>query len=330
MMPGRSMPAARDDVTAVDAEVIPLQSPRASKRRGPAPRGTTNGEISAADKLPDLTPAIVCQLVAYFLRMRADRQADLLPLLKRLTSDPRMRKVWTELQRRKRTDYAPTNEYLHPVSEAGPHLSWTHRTQSLRRRAAELRECGGTGLEEAARLEISARLIQLTETTLLVPWSGEPSPQDLALACFFNQVVELAKSSPKAVPVGKARSARRRYITMAKQLRIDAGEHADQRLLHAAHASEELADLAAPPASSPLLVPRSQRGDATLKGFVITLADITNQIFNAPLYGTIATVTNVAFDRDDMTDKKVRKMLRASRPPSKAPPGHLVRGGLRN
>jgi hypothetical protein len=288
---------------------------KASRRRGPAARGTTIGEISAAVKLPDWTPPIVCQLVTYLLRMRADRQPDLLPLLKRLTSDFRMRKVWTELLRRKRIDYAPTHEYLHPVSEAGPHLSWTQRTQSLRRRAAELRKRGGTGLEEAARLETLARLIQLTETKLLVPWSGEPSPQDLALACFFNQVVELAQSSPKAVPVRKAKTARRRYITMAKQLLIDAGEHADQRLLHAAYAYEELADLAAPPVSSPLVVPRNQRRDATLKGFVITLADVTNQIFHAPLYGTIATVTNVTFDRDDMTDKKVRRMLRASRPP---------------
>jgi hypothetical protein len=204
------------------------------------------------------------------------------------------------------------------VSGPGTHTSWTPGAKSLQRRAAELRNLGGPDLREAHRLEASARLTQLVETKLQFQWRSEPSPQDLALLCFFDQTLKLAFSPPKAVTIAQANKARKPYIAMANRLRADAVKHSegypDQRLLNAAYRYEELANNIAPTNNSPLLVQRKHRGDPALRGFVIALADMTNEIFNARLYGTVSTIANVVFDRSDISAENVRKMLRIASP----------------
>ena len=102
---------------------------------------------------------------------------------------------------------------------------------------------------------------------------------------------------------------------MAKTIREDAAEkqrmrdYFDHRLLDAAFDYEELADDAVGPLGTTVLVSRKPRSEPRLKGFVMALASTTKVIFRAPLYGTVATLTNVTLERSDITDDKVRKML---------------------
>ena len=101
---------------------------------------------------------------------------------------------------------------------------------------------------------------------------------------------------------------------MADQIRADASEQDrlnrhEARLWEAVFAYEELADAAAPPPGSPLLVERQHRNDQWMQGLVFALADTTSHVFGVPLCGTVATVANVVLGRDDLTAEIVRKML---------------------
>jgi hypothetical protein len=273
--------------------------------------------MSPALEMAKETPLVVrCLAQAmYASSCRNGADPQLLQILNRTTSE-RMKKVWSELLKRKRVDYSPTNDFVHAVSAPGPHTSWTPQARSWRRRADELRKLGGSHLSEAARLEIYATFAEAKAKLLLSERLGHKDfpPQELALACFFDQLVNLAVSQPKPVSRPEARVVRNRYLEMAKQIRADAadeGGYVDPRLWAAAYAYEGLADQQAPPAASPFLVEREPRGDPTLKGFVIALSDVTHGIFKKRLVGTVATVTSVLFGRD-VTEARLRKMLRAT------------------
>ena len=292
----------------------------ARKGRVRAARGAA---AEVAVDLPDWIPRSVRDLLpiisAGLQRQGATREA--FQLLHSLISDPRMKKVWNELLRRKRQDYESTEAFVHPASRT----SWTPKATSERRRAVELRKLGGSENEaEAVRLEWLAALAEVADVQMLFPWyPGRPElpRQDLAVAYFFHQTFVLAQQSPRPVPLSEARKARRHYLDMADQIRADAAQQerlkrrVDRRLWEAAFAYEELADAAAPPPGSPLLVERQHRNDQRMQGFVMALAGTTSQAFGAPLCGTVATVANVVLGRDDLTAETVRKMLpRALRP----------------
>jgi len=155
---------------------------------------------------------------------------------------------------------------------------------------------------------------------MMFPWPQgrcpELPPQDLAMAFFFQQAFTLGQQNIRPVPIPEAKKKRLRYLKMAEQIRADAAEHErlkghvdPRRLWEAAFAYEELADAAAPPPGSPLLVERQHRGDPRLKGFVLALGAITKDVFGTPLCGSLATTANVVFRRDDLTADAVRKML---------------------
>jgi hypothetical protein len=121
-----------------------------SKRRCPADQGTSAVEMSPALEMAKETPLVVRCLAQAMYASSCLNGADpqLLQILNRTTSE-RMKKVWSELLKRKRVDYSPTNDFVHAVSAPGPHTSWTPQARSWRRRADELRELGGSHLSRS-------------------------------------------------------------------------------------------------------------------------------------------------------------------------------------
>jgi hypothetical protein len=238
-----------------------------------------------------------------------------LQLLRRLTSDVRMERVWSELLKRKRLQHKRTKDFLHPASPFDPpNSSWTPAARSLRGRAAELQQAGDwRSIQEAKRLEASARVSHFLEMASLFPWYPERldwPAQDLALAFVFHQAFELGLRTPRSTPSAEARKLRRRYLDFAKRIRCDAAEHSStaDELMAAAFAYEMLADQAAPPPGDPLLVERKHRSDVVWTGFVLALVSTTGAVFGKPLYGTVATIANVVFERRDITGERVRKL----------------------
>ena len=100
---------------------------------------------------------------------------------------------------------------------------------------------------------------------------------------------------------------------MADRIRTDVADldlFSAEVLIEAAFAYEALADTAAPPPGHPLLVQRRRRGNERQIAFVRQLAEATKAIFGHSLYGTVATVANIAFEWDYWTDARVSKIAR--------------------
>jgi hypothetical protein len=64
-----------------------------------------------------------------------------------------------------------------------------------------------------------------------------------------------------------------------------------------------------PHPSLPLIIER-HRTDAEVRAFAILMTTASQAIFGGPLYGTVAILANVLFDRTDLTDSRIRQMSR--------------------
>jgi hypothetical protein len=269
------------------------------------------GEVSPSHEvldLPDWLPrsvgAFAQKLWAGLHRRPAEPEVE--DLLRRLASDPRMKKVWNELRKRKRESYQPTDHFIHYVT---PMANWTPASRYALQHAEKFRN------QDSPPAEFLAAYYAVH---LQASYQGQESnlvPQDLAMAYLFDQAFTLAKQDIRLIPISELQKRRRHYLKMAKELRADAAEqerlglYEGRRMMDAACAYEELVKAPAPAPGRSRLVTRPPRGAARLKGFVMAFGDITNAVFGSPLYGSVATTANVVFDGDELTADAVRKML---------------------
>jgi hypothetical protein len=277
-------------------------------------------------------PGWLPQPVANYVRLivaneRRDRNSD--EVLQRLTSDPRMQRVWGELQKRKRDpDYKSTEAFMYSATSSE---NWSEGARAAIRRSQKLIKIGGqSNQREAKRLELIARLSEFKETDMLFPWHvgrKELPRQDLALVFFLQQALELSRQFRRPVTRAEARKKRQHYLDMARRIRDDVEldpsySSTQEILLNAAFAYDELADQAGPSDGNPLLVDRKRKGDERQNGFVIRFAAMTKAVFGSPLYGVVATVANVAFNCEVWTDLKVRKLAAHTLPLTQKASGH--------
>lgn len=220
--------------------------------------------------------------------------AEALEILRRLACDPRMRNVWKELQKRKRKNYEPTEDFVHaarPVSE------WVEKYY----------QTGNSPPTPVLRAYYAT-----IYSTLYDQLVGSPlTHQNRAMIYFFDQAFALALTNTTVIPISNFKKRRRFYVKMAQQLRDDAEERTGfgtTALKEAARYYEVLVKTSAPPQRE-LFVQRKPKAHARLKGFVMELADITKAVFGNPLCGCLATTTNVTFGVSALTADGVRKML---------------------
>jgi hypothetical protein len=273
-----------------------------------------------AIRIPDWVPRPVAHLahIMYEQETRHRAGTGSVELLRRLACDPRMKGVWAELLKRKRAKYRTTADFFYSAS-SGPQTFWTSEARSRLRRANVIRSLDNGGLRaEIKHLETPALLAEFAETACLFPrYEGQPEipRQQLALAFLFHQAFAFARQKPRPVSRTEAQAARSYYLKMAKCILADNTEQQrlrgfpDERLSRAVFACMELADGVAPAPGSPLLVKRKHGRNELIEGFVLELAATTKAIFGASLFGTVATLTNVAFDRADITASQIRKMV---------------------
>jgi hypothetical protein len=270
-------------------------------------------------KVPDWVPAPVARL-AHLMYEDATRRADAesVELVRRLTCDPRMKRVCNELLRRKRANYRTTEAFLHPV-RSGPQTFWTLEARARRRRAEVIRSTVADGEAQAKTLETWALLSEFAGRTNYI-FSGYEGPeidreQQHALAFLFHEAFTLALQKPQPMSRTDAQTARSLYLSMAERIAGDNTERQrlhgfpDERLSEAVCAYLELADEMAPAPGSPLLVDRKHKRSEFIKGFVLEFASTTTEIFGEALFGTVATFANVALNRDDLTGEQVRKLV---------------------
>jgi hypothetical protein len=267
-------------------------------------------------RIPDWVPQPVGQL-ARNMYQNAPKKGHDVTLLHRLTTDSRMKKVWAELVRKKRLHHQTTADFIHPATSDAE--LWSLEAQSIQTRADVYRNLGGEdNLHHAKRIETNAMIAELADRMTVTSTLARSNltSQSQALAFLFQTAMKLGQPTPQSVSMLEARKAVRRFRKMAEMVRADAnqqqraGSFQAPQLLEAAFAYDELANRAAEALQDPLLGKRKPRGDSRLKGFVVGLAFATKGIFGAPLYGTVATLANVVLDRRDVTDDKVRKIVK--------------------
>jgi hypothetical protein len=273
---------------------------------------TSADEPSSRALLPEWLPQPVADYaLRTFTNERLAAPDEL--LLGRLSSDLRMKRVWNELLKRKRFKHRSTEAFKYPTTSL---KNWTSRVRAGRRRAQNLRRMSDPINEaEAKKVELCVATDELGQEHT---WGGgEKLPtQQLALVAFFDQAFKCARSNSRPVSRADAQAKRAHYLDMARRIRDDVAR-LDIRsitLIDAAFEYEALADWAAPPPDDPLLVARTGRGDERQRGFVIELVTSAAAIFGSPLYGIVAIVTNVVFERKDWTGQRVRKIAERALP----------------
>src|SRR5262249_55201048 len=113
------------------AQVIPLSARKLHDGLPIALKGTDD-----VLKVPDWVPEPVVHL-AHIMHKDATKHvadAESIELLRRLTCDPRMKRVWDELLKRKRANYGTSEAFLHPA-HSEPKTLWTPEARTRQRRA---------------------------------------------------------------------------------------------------------------------------------------------------------------------------------------------------
>lgn len=86
-------------------------------------------------------------VATYARQINCQTKSDEL-MLRRLTSDPRMMRVWTELQKRKRSDYESSDTFKYPATDR---IDWHAAEREQLRRAQSIRRMPGSDAESAAK-----------------------------------------------------------------------------------------------------------------------------------------------------------------------------------
>jgi hypothetical protein len=245
-----------------------------------------------------------------------ENRAEALELWSRLVFDLRMKRVWHELYKKNRNRYKATEEFLYPAC-----LTHASGAARQRRRALELREKGGPkNKSKADLLEAEAALL---EGLYDPPADPRWSEQDRGVQRFLRRAYEAALDH-ELVFLSDLEAKVSTLQKVAMRLRSDAAILSSLRMEREARKLQLLASDCDDEASNilpydghlfslqtddPWIITR-RRGDLELRTFVANLSIITGTLFGKTLHGTLATVANVRFNREDVTHRKVWEMLR--------------------
>jgi hypothetical protein len=264
-------------------------------------------DVSPAEEkmsFPDwLPPAVKHAAERLYARLDSEKDpAKAREILSRLTSDPRMQRVWKRLSRQ-------------PAS-----IRYSAQIAENRGRACELRQKGGPENEqEADILETESACMEESRD----PWADLPwSDQELAMQLFLWHVYRDALADRVLLSDLKTK-AKTLSTTATQLLEVSAtlepfGKSEEIRQLNdivrvLAHEAEDL-DSIDPRLEDPWIIVR-QTGDVELRTFVGWV--LGTPIYRKSLHGTMATVTNVVLNRDDVTTSKYRELVRFPRNPAR-------------
>lgn len=244
-------------------------------------------------------------------------------VLSRLVSDPLMKRVWQEVYRRKRIRHQSSEEYLNPASTN------VSRTAAFPRQASDFRERGGEeNVHNAELLEAEAAIIESESDPIFYPpWSAQDRAAQLLLRQAYRTALD---NTPVYLSHLEAKTNDLRKLAQELLTRVEILQayHLDQEARKLKKLVEEIEEEAEnidpyldPQAGQRLARPRfphiddpwvivRKTPDVQMRSFVMDLTIITLQLFGKSLHGTLANITNVVFDRKDVTDERVRELLR--------------------
>jgi hypothetical protein len=248
-----------------------------------------------ATTIPEWVPVGARLAAQMIIRIFGDQHPMVVPVLERLLRDARMQAVWAELGKRKRdSNYEATKEPFRTARLPPEIESWSTLGKAWENWAGEFQALGND--REALNYRFTAGMaLQLDEIRPSKPQLRERQDDlsvglvlALAVACFVNG----------------ARTVSRKEVSTLLSTMRSLGKHS------LADAFEEQASL---PENARLTVQR-HRTDPRLEAFIETMGGALKAHYGDPLYGTISTIANVAFECSDLNRERVRAVLRAKNP----------------
>jgi hypothetical protein len=266
---------------------------------------------------PNWIPAAVREAAKWLHAELAAEEdsAEAREIWSRLVADPRMKRVWGEIYKKKRDI---NRVFMYPAR-----LTNASNAAALRERARELCEKGGDqNCQDANFLEFEARVIELLPEE---PVDSKWSEQDRATQSFFTQAYRIALTpptflsdfQPKVIKLREIADKLRTIATELESVRIHVTESYAEKLREVAADCEDDAKVSEPrPANEPWIIVR-KRGNLRQRTFVTRLAYTSHLLFGKNLYSTIATVTNIVLgasrdtssDDQELVDQNVRDIL---------------------
>jgi hypothetical protein len=110
---------------------------------------SSNSRRHSQRPFPEWIPRCIQDLVQilYNDANRYKARAKDVDVLDRLTLDPRMKRVWDELLKKKRLNYGKTEQYVHPTATYEGKRFWSFAARSLQSRA----DAGNTGRDRGTQ-----------------------------------------------------------------------------------------------------------------------------------------------------------------------------------
>jgi hypothetical protein len=283
-----------------------------------------NTLVSVPFPWPDWLPTVISQSVTK-LHSQIESEGDsarALEVLTRLTSDKRMKRVWTEIFKRKRADHRSTSEYLHPAI-----VTYASMAKSLRKRAADFRKSAHVKDQALAKVfELEANDLDSRPDRLDSPdpftWLGQTSgskwtEQELAAAKLFRAAYQCA-IDPIEPELLSDLLVKAEYLDKAaERMREEANVLTSQypALKRQARRLRTIADdlefeaQSSRPLKGDLGVIIRPGADDHVRMYVAFVSSTTLELFDKPHYSALATIANVVFERDDITRDRVREIL---------------------
>jgi len=240
----------------------------------------------------------------------------------RLVFDPRMDALWGVLYKPKRIRSRATQEFLYPACLTNVSIAARIRQQisKIRKKGLGLTKWDARLLKS---LEDEVAWMENEKDALADPRWNE---QDKGARLFFYHAYHAALFR-KVIFLSDLEAKTNELRDVAERSRNDADILNSFRIETEAHRLSEIADDCdrkaqnilpdrnpdgskfIPGVDDPWIITR-RRGDLELRTFLVDLSDPTVNIFGKRFCGTLATVSNVAFNRQDVTREQVREMLR--------------------
>jgi hypothetical protein len=268
-----------------------LLARRTSRRR----HGSASAQREPTEFLvPSWVPAAVAAqargLRAGLVALPPDITGQFAAAVERLATDRRMQRVWSELDRR-RGGRARSVDFVHP----------TRSTAVWEQGNTESANLILQGLPEHERLRQQAMVNVFSNAALFFSWDrAGPGPRMRTKASVDAEVRDL-----KAL-------ARRLRDDSAQLTRLGGSRFSLQVERAAAHCDLQ-ADLArAATRNDPLIAERhsSRLGDPWVQGFIIETAAHFKAMFGKRMLGLVALMANVAFEREDLIEDRIRGVFR--------------------
>jgi hypothetical protein len=260
-------------------------------------------------KLPDWLPHVV-RLAAETIYKREVRASsfDEVNLLNRLTSNERMKSVWSEL---KKSKYNSTKTFACPAD-----FYFISLAKSKRMKATELCQKGGNFNKATARLlEGQADVLDQQRKRGQALWPE----QECATYWFFHCAYYVALYPRPLLSRAELKQERGDYSTaqqklneLSETLRSLGMKSEAEELQRISVEAEDCASWVEVDAEDRGQIIDRHRSDVFLRSYVARLARINRVTFGRVLYGTLATTTNVALDlQQPIEGKQIREILRS-------------------